>query len=184
MLCGGRQSIHAAGGRGFASVLLSNRMLPLAVAADEMAEADGVVDGGPAVRVDRDGVADGNACIEHAHLFIFEDEAMMLRGAAMTASSSGGQGHVFDMIFQSRSLRWGRPFKAASGLPPGPHHPSYSAGWKAGGSLERLTPLGLRAIDHSRECGGFADMLQAAHPRDETLDAHAEAGVRDAAVFA
>ena len=44
--------------------------------------------------------------------------------------------------------------------------------------------LGLGAIDHSWERDGFADVLQAAHPGDETLDAHAEAGVRDRAVFA
>src|SRR5437868_5319009 len=48
-----------------------------AIAADEVAEAHGVVDGGPAVGMDRHGIAYRNASVEDAYLFIFEDEAMV-----------------------------------------------------------------------------------------------------------
>ena len=44
-----------------------------------MAEADGVIDGGPAVGVDWDGIADGDACVEDAHPFIFEDQRVVVR---------------------------------------------------------------------------------------------------------
>src|SRR5947207_2847036 len=40
-----------------------------------------------------------------------------------------------------------------------------------------------RAIEHPGERDGLADVFDAAHPGHETLDAHAEAGVRDAAEF-
>ncbi len=43
----------------------------------------------------------------------------------------------------------------------------------------RLRP---RAVQHARERDGLADMLQAAHPGDESLDAHAESGVRNGAI--
>ena len=49
----------------------------LAIAADEMAEAHGVVDGGPAVCVDRHRVAYRDARIEDANLLILEDQPMM-----------------------------------------------------------------------------------------------------------
>jgi hypothetical protein len=45
----------------------------LAVAADEVTEAEGIVNGGPAVGVDRDRIARWNASVENAHPFIFED---------------------------------------------------------------------------------------------------------------
>src|SRR6266853_5791728 len=50
--------------------------------------------------------------------------------------------------------------------------------------LTRAWLLGPRPIKHARESDGFADVLQAAHPGDETLDAHAESGVRNRAVAA
>ena len=42
--------------------------------------------------------------------------------------------------------------------------------------------LRINAIEGSGEGDGFADVVEAAEPRDDSLDAHAEAGVGDAAV--
>src|SRR5438874_1993950 len=44
--------------------------------------------------------------------------------------------------------------------------------------------LGVDARERTREWNRLADVLEAADPRDGTLDAHAEAGVRDASVLA
>ncbi len=48
---------------------------------------------------------------------------------------------------------------------------------------ERL-PLRVDAVEGAGEGDGFADVVQAADPGYAALDAHAEAGVGDAAVFA
>src|SRR5215210_3114337 len=47
-----------------------------------------------------------------------------------------------------------------------------------------ITPSGSESVEHPRERDGLADVLDAAHPCDAALDAHAEARVRDAAVAA
>ncbi len=44
--------------------------------------------------------------------------------------------------------------------------------------------LGVNAVEGSGEGDGFADVVEAADPGYDSLDAHAEAGVGDAAVFA
>jgi len=76
----GRKAIEPRGGRqGSGKCACIQQDLAFAVAANEMAKADGVVDGGPAMRVDWNGVADGNAGVEYAHSIIFENETMMLR---------------------------------------------------------------------------------------------------------
>ncbi len=46
------------------------------------------------------------------------------------------------------------------------------------------TELGVQPMQHAREGNRFAHVLQAADPGYGSLDAHAEAGVRDAAVLA
>src|SRR6266699_4292728 len=40
-----------------------------------------------------------------------------------------------------------------------------------------IVPSRPRAVQHAREGDSLADVFQAAHPGDETLDAHAESGV-------
>jgi hypothetical protein len=60
-----------------------------------MAEPDGVVDGRPAMRVDWNRVAYRNA-VSSTRLIVFENQAVMLCGAAMTASSSGDRPGVHD----------------------------------------------------------------------------------------
>src|SRR5215212_11139809 len=47
-----------------------------------------------------------------------------------------------------------------------------------------ITPSRSQSVKHPRERDGLADVLDAAHPCDAALDAHAEARVRDAAVAA
>ena len=51
--------------------------LAFAIAADEVAEADGVVDRRPAMRVDRNRLAYRNVCVEHAHSIVFENQPVM-----------------------------------------------------------------------------------------------------------
>src|SRR5919205_2812106 len=56
---------------------------------------------------------------------------------------------------------------------------------KAAAVVRRLWSVAcLRSnpVEHARERDGLADVLDATHPRDAALDAHAEARVRDAAV--
>ena len=48
----------------------------------------------------------------------------------------------------------------------------------------RRTSLRINAVEGSGEGDGFADVVEAADPGYYSLDAHAEAGVGDAAVFA
>src|SRR5688572_30121516 len=49
----------------------------------------------------------------------------------------------------------------------------------------RLLPFSwLQPVKHPRERNRFADVLQSANPRDGTLDAHAESGMRNGSVFA
>ena len=43
--------------------------------------------------------------------------------------------------------------------------------------------LRVQAMQHAGEGDGFADVFQAADPGYGSLDAHAEAGVGDAAIF-
>src|SRR5258708_38621536 len=50
--------------------------------------------------------------------------------------------------------------------------------------LTRPWLLRPRPINHARESDSLADVFQAAHPGDETLDAHAESGVRNRTVAA
>src|SRR5690348_6509144 len=50
----------------------------LAIAADEMAEGDGVVDAGPAMRVDGNRIAYRDAGVEDADPIVFEDKCMVL----------------------------------------------------------------------------------------------------------
>jgi hypothetical protein len=141
--------------------------LAFAIAANEMAESDSVVDGGPAVGVDWNGIAHGNSCVEHAHAFILQYQLVMLRRC-------------------DNSVEFGRPG-------PGLSHDLLSAPALTGtaGSSARsparqhggIVSLRFCAIYHPREGGSLADVFQAAHPRDETFDTHAEAGVRNAAVL-
>lgn len=73
-----RQAIEPRGWRQRTRELAAiEKDVSIAVAADEMAETNGVVYGRPAMGVDWDGIADGNAGVEDAHPFIFEDEAVM-----------------------------------------------------------------------------------------------------------
>ena len=71
----------------------------LAIAADEMAESHGVVDGRPAVGVDRHGIADGDASVEHAHPIIFEDQGVVFRrGDDSVEFGRPGPGFVHDQL--------------------------------------------------------------------------------------
>ena len=48
----------------------------------------------------------------------------------------------------------------------------------------RCNPSGIDSVEGSGEGDGFTDVVQAADPGYDSLDAHTEAGVGDAAVFA
>src|ERR1700733_13382657 len=50
--------------------------------------------------------------------------------------------------------------------------------------MRRLVTLRIDSVEGSGEGDGFADVVEAAEPGYYSLDAHAEAGVGDAAVFA
>jgi hypothetical protein len=51
----------------------------VAIAADEKAEHDGVVDGGPAMGMHWNGVADRDAGVENAHPIVFKNQPVMSR---------------------------------------------------------------------------------------------------------
>ena len=55
---------------------------------------------------------------------------------------------------------------------------------RAGSVINRNTELRVDAVEGPGEGDGFANVVEAAEPGHDSLDAHAEAGVGDAAVFA
>jgi len=129
-------------GQGVRELPAIEQNVSLTVAADKVAEADRVIDSGPAVSVNRNRIANRDASVQYAHPFILKEQRMVFR-------------------------------RRDDGV---------EFGWPAPGFLHLAS--GLSSINHPWESGCLADMLQSAHPRDETLDTHAESRVRNAAVLA
>jgi len=65
--------------------------LAFTIAANEMAESNRVVDGRPAMRVDRHRVADGNTSVQHAHSIVLEYQPVMF-GRGDDGVELGGPG--------------------------------------------------------------------------------------------